>query len=79
MQFRTYDGNVIPYQVADFTAAISAAREVGRGIRFPIVEVGVGPTVNADLNRLSVTRLLERLGPEVAHVVVGSSIPLRWL
>lgn len=78
-RLRTYDGNMIPYQEASFAGAIQASLDDTAGIRFPIVDVVIGPTVNAELNRQSIKGALLGLAPDVEHVVSDSGIPLRWL
>lgn len=76
---RTYDGNIIPYVILSFDLAIKASKDDTLGIRFPIVEVKVGPTINAELNRYSISRALLGIAPDVEHYITDSGIPLRWL
>jgi DUF2971 family protein len=76
---RTYAGNVIPYYEVSFAKAIEASKDDTLGIRFPIVELAIGPTINARLNTESVRSALLGLAPDVEHRVVDSDIPLRWL
>jgi len=76
---RTFDGNVIPYHKVSLVGAITASKDDTSGIRFPIVNVMIGPTVNPELNRNSVTNALLSIAPDVEHLVTDSGIPLRWL
>lgn len=78
-KIRTFDGNVIPYYEVSFDAAIEVSKDDTGGIRFPIVEIVIGPTINAQLNKESVRGALLAIAPDVEHHVTDSAIPLRWL
>ena len=77
-KFRSYDGNVIPYYSVDFEKAIALSRDDTYGHAFPIVELMIGPTINADLNQESVKLLLLSLNPDIVPNINRSGIPLRW-
>jgi hypothetical protein len=78
-RFRSYDGNVIPYYAVDFERAVALSRDDTYGYGFPVVDVVIGPTVNAELNQESVKLLLTSLNPDIAPKITSSGIPLRWL
>jgi hypothetical protein len=61
-KIRTFDGNLIPYREVSFRPAVEASTDDTAGIRFPIVDVKIGPTMNAELNRESILRLFARNG-----------------
>lgn len=77
--FRSYDGNVIPYYSVDFQKAITLSRDDTYGYGFPFVDLMIGPTINADLNQESVKMLLLALNPDIVPNISRSGIPLRWL
>lgn len=78
-KFRAFQGNLIPYHDVRFDEVISASRDDTLGVPFPIAEVFVGPTVNAELNEASARAVLLSLNPDIVPNVVHSAIPLRWL
>lgn len=78
-EIRTFEGNIIPYRIVSLNPAIEASKDDAAGIRFPIVEVKVGPTINAGLNRQSISQALLGIAPDVDHYISDSGIPLRWL
>jgi hypothetical protein len=78
-QVRSYEGNVIPYFIVEFKAAVEASKDDTSGIPFPIAELVIGPTVGAQLNRQSVKTLLLSMNPDVEPRIKESEIPLRWL
>lgn len=78
-RFRSYDGNVIPYYPVGFEKAIALSRDDTYGHVFPIVDLMIGPTINADLNQESVKLLLLSLNPDISPNIRRSGIPLRWL
>lgn len=78
-EIRTFDGNIIPYIVLSLGRAIEVSNDDVAGIRFPIVEVKVGPTINAELNRQSISQALLGIAPDVEHYISDSGVPLRWL
>ena len=78
-QFRSYDGNVIPYFPVSFNKAIEGSKDDAMGIGFPIREVVIGPTVSPELNGESVSLLLSSINPDMLLKIRSSEIPLRWL
>jgi hypothetical protein len=78
-KFRSYDGNVIPFFAVDFEQAILLSRDDTHGYPFPIVDLTIGPTINADLNQESTKLLLLSLNPDICPNIRRSGIPLRWL
>ena len=78
-KFRSYDGNIIPYYTVQLDKAIALSLEDTYGYAFPVVELMIGPTINADLNQESVKLLLLSLNPDIAPKISRSGIPLRWL
>jgi hypothetical protein len=78
-RFRSYEGNVIPYFPVSFDRAIAASRDDTLGVPFPIAELVIGPTINADLNSQSTKALLLSLNPDIEPFITHSEIPLRWL
>ncbi len=78
-RFRSYDGNIIPYVSVEFEKAITLSVDDTYGYGFPLAEVMIGPTINADLNQESVKLLLLSLNPDIIPNINRSGIPLRWL
>ncbi len=76
---RNFEGNVIPYFTVSMEQAIRASRDDTLGVPFPIVELAIGPTINAELNQQSVRTLLLGLNPDIEPRIIPSAIPLRWL
>ena len=79
LEFRSYEGNVIPYFAVKLDKAIQASLDDTLGYGFPIVDLMIGPTVNANLNEESVRLLLLSLNPDFTPHIRHSGIPLRWL
>ncbi|MDH3373635.1 MAG: DUF2971 domain-containing protein [Gammaproteobacteria bacterium] len=78
-EFRTFEGNVIPYAIVSFDRAIEVSRDDSFGYGFPIVELMIGPTISAELNLDSVTALILSMNPDISPNIRQSGIPLRWL
>lgn len=78
-KYRSYDGNIIPYFPVEFEKAITLSRDDAYGYGFPIVDLMIGPTINADLNQESAKLLLLSLNPDIVPNISRSGIPLRWL
>lgn len=76
---RSYEGNIIPYFPVDLENAVALSRDNTYGYPFPIVDLMIGPTINADLNRDSIKLLLLSLNPDIYPNIRRSEIPLRWL
>jgi hypothetical protein len=79
LNFREYEGNIIPYYSVSFDAAIKAACDDLSGIGFPVREMVIGPTVNSDLNEESLKALMFGLCKDIEPNIKKSEIPLRWL
>lgn len=79
LKFRTFDGNVIPFIDMSLSNSVGASRQDSFGVSFPIQELVIGPTLNADLNRESATILLTKMNPDHIPIIRKSGIPLRWL
>ena len=79
LKFRTFSGNVIPFCEVSFENALKASRQDDYGFSFPIQELVIGPTLNPEFNRQSVTTLLTRINPDHFPIIKKSGIPLRWL
>lgn len=77
--FRSFDGNVIPYLSVSFEETIKVSRDDLYGLQFPIAELNIGPTINAELNKQSIKTLLLSLNPDIDPNIKKSEIPLRWL
>jgi hypothetical protein len=78
-QFRSYEGNVIPFFALSLEDALRASRDDTLGFPLPIAELMIGPTVNADLNQESIKLLLLAINPDIEPNIRRSEIPLRWL
>jgi hypothetical protein len=78
-QFRTFEGNIIPYFAVSFDDAVTISRDDTSGVRFPFVELVIGPTINAALNEKSIISLMLALNPDFEPIIRHSGIPLRWL
>jgi len=79
LKFRTFGGNVIPYCEVSFENAIKASRQDDYGLLFPIQELVIGPTLDPEFNKQSVTTLLTKINPDHFPIIKKSAIPLRWL
>lgn len=77
--FRSFDGNIIPYMAVSLEEAIKISKDDLYGLKFPIVILNIGPTIDADLNVQSIRTLLLSLNPDFAPNIERSEIPLRWL
>jgi len=70
---------MIPFLEIGFESAITASQGDTLGLRFPITELMIGPTVNADLNQESIKLILLAFNPDIDPDMRKSEIPLRWL
>lgn len=79
IKFRSFGGNLIPYTDLSFENAITASRIDNFLLKFPIVELIIGPTLSPELNRESAKSVLTKLNPDISPNIKESGIPLRWL
>lgn len=79
LNFREYQGNIVPYHIVSFEEAVKAASNDLSGIAFPVREIVIGPTINSDLNEQSLAALMLSTCKDMEPTIKKSEIPLRWL
>jgi Protein of unknown function (DUF2971). len=80
IHFRERRGHISPYYEFNLDSAFSKSLDNSDLVPFPIREIVVGPSSDADMNAKAVRALLGRMTPRANFYVnfSKSNIPLRW-